>query len=158
MNNNSIDLNNLAQFLDEANKNTFANKNAEKAAPTRLGSSDYHFEKGNLTYHDTYFGDRDFIGEEIVYRDQEPIWGMNYFGFMLSDNVSAKEVGSFLEESIMQRYDNVIPVRGPLNFFKDKWVYKLSINGGLDRFSGQEEISYNHQLVYSLFLRGGLLR
>ncbi len=157
MNNNSVDLNKLAQFLDEANKNTFANKNVEKVASTRLGSSDYHFEKGDFIYHDTYFGNIDFIGEEIVYWYKKPVWGMNYFGFMLSDDISVKDLASFLEESIMQKYDDVIPVRGPLNFSKDAWMYKLSVDGGLDRFSGKEEILYNNQVVYRLFLRGGLL-
>ena len=71
--NNPIDIKELADFLSEANKNTYANKDAPKVAPSRLESEDYHFEKGNLIYHDTYFGGRDFIGEEIVYKNQKPV-------------------------------------------------------------------------------------
>ena len=60
----------LAKFLNEANKATYANKTAPKVAPSRLKSEDYHFEKDGLIYHDTYFGGRDFIGEEIVYEKE----------------------------------------------------------------------------------------
>jgi len=60
-----IDIGGLSRFLREANVNTYANKIAAKAPSSRLGSQDYHFEKNGLTFHDTYFGVRDFIGCEI---------------------------------------------------------------------------------------------
>jgi hypothetical protein len=58
----AIDTNELASFLSEANANTYANKSAAKAAASRLASEDYRFERGDLIFHDTYFGVRDFIG------------------------------------------------------------------------------------------------
>lgn len=154
----SMRLDTLTRFLHKANKNTFANPMAKKAASTRLNSQDYHFEEGNLAYHDTYFGDRDFIGEEIVYQDQQPFWGMNYFGSILADEVTSKELAAFLEKSIMQEYDDVIPVRGPREFSENGWTYRLSVDGGLSHFSGQEEILREGTVIYRLFLRGGLLR
>lgn len=60
----------LAKFLDEANKATYANKDAPEVIASCLKSEDYYFEKDDLIYHDTYFGARDFIGEEIVYKDR----------------------------------------------------------------------------------------
>ena len=79
-----IDADELASFLSEANANTYANKSAAKAAVTRLGSEDYHFERGDLIFHDTYFGVRDFIGGEIIYKNLKPVWGMNYYGVIVS--------------------------------------------------------------------------
>lgn len=64
----------LADFLREANLNTYANIGVKKATSLRPGSSDYHFEKGDLVYHDTYFGSTKFIGEEIVYKKGKPAW------------------------------------------------------------------------------------
>ena len=64
-------------FLEQANKSTYANKDAPKASSSRLKSEDYHFEKDGLIYHDTYFGSRDFMGEEVVYKNTEPVWGLN---------------------------------------------------------------------------------
>ncbi|MBI4599350.1 XRE family transcriptional regulator [Candidatus Uhrbacteria bacterium] len=138
-------------------KNTFANASVEKAPSTRPHSSDYHFEEDNLIYHDTYFGNRDFIGEEIVYQDQNPVWGMNYYGYILAGGVTNKELSTFLERSIMQEYDDVIPVRGPKEFHENNWTYKLTVDGDISRFSGKEEISRNGEVVYRLFLFGGFI-
>lgn len=148
----------LAQFLNEANKYTYANADVKKAASTRLNSEDYHFEKGNLIYHDTYFGSRDFVGEEMIYQDQKPKWGMNYYGFILDDNLTEKELASFLRKSLMQEYSGVIPVRGPQEFSENNWTYKLSVDGDLARFTGQEEILRDGKVVYRLFLHGGFIQ
>jgi hypothetical protein len=64
----------LARFLQVANKRTYANKDVPQAEASRLRSQDYEFEQGDLTYHDTFFGDRDFIGEENSL--QEPKTGV----------------------------------------------------------------------------------
>ena len=67
-----LDVQEIADFLIVANHATWANKNAAKVSSSRLKSEDYHFEQGNLIYHDTYFGGKDFIGGEIVYKDEMP--------------------------------------------------------------------------------------
>ncbi len=148
----------LAQFLKEANKNTYANPAAKKAASTRPNSEDYHFERENLIYHDTYLGGRDFIGEEIVYQDQKPKWGMNYYGFILDDGLPEKELVVFLRTALMQEYGGVIPVRGPKEFSENGWTYELAVDGDLARFRGQEEIFRDGKAVYRLFLHGGFVQ
>jgi hypothetical protein len=70
----------LAEFLVEAHRKTYADKSAAKAPSTRLQSFDYRFGRDDLVYHDTYFGMCDYIGEEIIYRRDVPVWGMNYYG------------------------------------------------------------------------------
>lgn len=111
-----IDLKQLADFLEEANKSTYANKDASKVSSYRLKSEDYHFEKDGLIYHDTYFGSRDFIGEEVVCKNSEPVWGMNYYGYILSDKTDHKELYNFLRDALMKTSSSdIIPVRGPKN-------------------------------------------
>jgi len=78
----------LEAFLKEANINTYANEKIEKTASLRPSSKDYHFEKGDLTYHDTYFGTTKFLGEEIIYKAGKPAWGMNYYGFTLDPKIN----------------------------------------------------------------------
>ncbi|MDP2587282.1 MAG: DUF5680 domain-containing protein [bacterium] len=156
--NNPIYTKELADFLHEANKNTYANKDAPKVAPSRLKSKGYHFEKGDLIYYDTYFGGRDFIGGEIVYKNQKPVWGENYFGFILDKNVSEKDVYDFLRMALMQEYDDTIPVRGPSNFSADNKTYTFIANGDLENFSGKEEISFHGKVVYRCFVHGGFIR
>lgn len=155
---NPIETTELAEFLHEANKATYANKDAPKAAPSRLKSEDYHFEKGSLVYHDTYFGDRDFIGEEIVYKNQKPVWGANYFGFVLDPAISERDVYDFLRKALMQEYDNVIPVRGPNTFSADEKEYDFTADGDLGNFSGKEEIAFNGKIVYRCLIHGGYIR
>ena len=147
----------LTDFLNEANKSTYANKDAPKASSTRLKSEDYHFEKGNLIYHDTYFGSRDFIGEEVVYKDNEPVWGMNYYGFILSETTNEKELYGFLREALMQEYSDIIPVRGGKNYQKDDWEYTNAVEGELNRFTGTEEIYRAGVLVYKCYYHGGFI-
>ena len=144
----------LADFLNEANKSSYANKDALKAPSSRLKSEDYHFEKDGLIYHDTYFGSRDFIGEEIVYKDNQPVWGMNYYGYILSDTTNENELYGFLRQALMQEYSDVIPVRGPVNYQKDDWEYSNSADGELDRFTGTEEIYRAGVLVYKCHYHG----
>lgn len=148
----------LAQFLNAANKATYANKEAPKVAPSRLKSEDYHFEQGGLIYHDTYFGGRDFIGGEIVYENEKPVWGANYFGFVLDENISEKDVYDFLRLALMQEYDDVIPVRGPKHFSTDDKEYRFVVNGDLANFFGAEEISFGGKVVYRCYLHGGFVR
>lgn len=52
-------------------KQTYANSSAERILNTRLNSKDYEYKKGNMIYHDTYFGGTRFIGEEVVYVDNQ---------------------------------------------------------------------------------------
>lgn len=150
-----IDPKELADFLNEASKNTYANKDAPKAEPSRLKSEDYHFEKGNLIYHDTYCGARDFIGEEVVYKDDEPVWAMNYYGFILKPEASTKEVYSILRPALMQEYDDILPVRGPREYKEGQSIYRNSVEGSLERFSGTEEIELNGEKVYTCWYHGG---
>lgn len=147
----------LSSFLKEANKNTYANKDALKAESSRLGSEDYHFKKDGLIYHDTYFGTRYFIGEEIIYRNNRPVWGMNYQGYVLSSTVEEKELYEFLKEALMQEYSEIIPVRGPRRYTNREWGYVNMPIGELSRFTGTEEIYRRDELLYRAYYHGGLI-
>lgn len=153
-----VELNKLKDFLDKANKATYANKNAPKVEASRPKSQDYHFEDGDLIYHDTYFGSRDFIGEEIVYDNKVPVWGANYFGFILSSETgNIKEIYNFLRTALMQDYDSTIPVRGPSEFSSGHWRYNFSAKGSLTNFTGEELILFKGKVVYKLYIHGGLI-
>lgn len=145
----------LTKFLNAANKATYANKEAVKSASLRPSSEDYHFEEGDLTYHDTYFGARDFIGEEVVYKAGVPVWGMNYYGHVLNPDVSTKDAYTILRPALMQEYDDILPVRGPKEFVLENSRYTNKVEGTLDRFSGEENIYLNGELIYRCWYHGG---
>jgi hypothetical protein len=144
-------------FLREANLNTYANEDTERTPSLRPGSKDYHFEKGNLAYHDTYFGATKFVGEEIIYQDTKPIWGMNYYGFTVNDSISESLFDSILRPALMAGSGDNIPVRGPKEFINGEWKYTFRTEGDLSNFTGIEEISKNNKVVCQLYCHGGII-
>ncbi|MFA5838433.1 MAG: DUF5680 domain-containing protein [Candidatus Paceibacterota bacterium] len=155
-----MNLDKLTNFLKTAKKNTYAFETAKKVISQRLGSKDYEYKEGEFVYHDTYFGSRDFIGEEIVYESEKPIWGMNYNGFILdeNENIDEKEVYSFLRKALIQDYNDIIPVRGPKNFKIENYEYKNNISGTLGKFGGREEILKDENVIYYAIFHGGFIK
>lgn len=70
----------LIEFLIKAKTSTYADGIKYKVTSTKPNSIDYHYDEDNYIYHDTYFGSKEFYGEEIVYFDDKPIWNMEYKG------------------------------------------------------------------------------
>ncbi len=75
----SIPLDTLEAFIVRAKAATYVG-GAASLLPYRLGSKDLQFAEGDWAYHDSYLGESDFIGQEIVYYRRVSVWGMNYFG------------------------------------------------------------------------------
>lgn len=50
------------------------------------------------------------------------------------------------------------PFRGPESFTEGDWVYQDSHQGSLDRFEGEETISFANRVVYRLTYSGGSIR
>ena len=147
----------LYNFLIEAKKQTYANENVEKKAPSRKGSHDYEYSNGEMTYHDTYFGGVNFMGEEVVYEQTEtPIWGMNYYGVTLDNTLSEEAIDKALRPALMLvGSDDTIPVRGPKEFINGEYKYIFNVTGDLNSFSGEESIYVNDKKVYTLKCHGG---
>lgn len=146
------------KFIKEAKVNTYAKSDERGAQILKDGGKKFEYKKDNFYYRDIYYGFNPFVGEEVVYQDKNPVWGMNYFGFILADDLTEKEISSFLRKSLIQEYDGIIPVRGPREFSENNWTYKLSVNGDLSRFTGQEKILRDGRVVYQLFLHGGFIQ
>jgi hypothetical protein len=147
----------LNAFLREANLNTYANENVEKASSLRPGSRDYHFEKGDLVFHDTFFGATKFMGEEIIYKNGKAAWGMNYYGFTLNEEISENLFDAILRPALMSGSGDNLPVRGPKEFVNGEWKYTFKTEGNLKNFTGVEEISRNGEVVCRLYCHGGFI-
>lgn len=148
----------LSAFLKKAKKATYASETAKKAVPQRPGSKDYEFKDDEWLYHDTYFGGVHFIGEEIAYKDERPLWGMNYNGYVVDDSVSEVEIDKSLRGALKQEYTDVIPVRGPKSYKIENYEYKNTVDGGLDRFEGREEVFKDGKLIYYAVFHGGVIK
>ena len=67
-----MDTKKLSDFLVKAKINTYAS------------GKEFDFEEKEFRYRDRYFGFNPFIGEEVVWQKKEIIWGMNYYGRIVS--------------------------------------------------------------------------
>ena len=152
-------LEDLCTFLIEAKKQTYANEKVKKILSSRKGSYDYEYSNGIMTYHDTYFGGTNFMGEEVVYLSNEtPIWGMNYYGTTLDESLSEETIDKALRPALMKvGEDDTIPVRGPKEFVNSEYKYTFEVSGTIDYFDGVESIYKNNQKVYVLKCHGGAI-
>jgi len=73
---NTIPLGELEKFIVRAKAATYVG-NGPRVFPS-TASHDLEYHEGSFAYLDSYFGGTDFIGEEVVYYNQEPVWAMNY--------------------------------------------------------------------------------
>ena len=146
----------LYNFLIKAKKQTYANESIEKKDASRVGSNDYEYSDGKMTYHDTYFGGTNFMGEEV--EDNTPIWGMNYYGVTLDDSLSEEAVDNALRPALIKvGEDDILPVRGPKEFENNGYKYTFEVTGDLNYFTGTETISKDGIKVYQLKCHGGLI-
>lgn len=76
----------MKKFLVRAKVNTYAG-DGDLSASSRPNSKDLHYIEGDISYIDSYFESTDFIGEEVVFENEKPIWGMNYHGKMLVTDI-----------------------------------------------------------------------
>ena len=151
-------------FLINAKKSTYANSNIKKVESSRVGSSDYHYEEiidnKKYIYHDTYFGGTKFMGEEVVYCDNnKPIWGMNYYGVTLDDTLGEEAMDKALRPALMKvgEDENIIPVRGIAKFENNGYTYTFKTTGTIEKFDGIEQIYKANNLIYELHCSGGMI-
>lgn len=120
----------LVEFLIKAKTKTYADGTKYKVASTSPNSMDYHYEEGKYIYHDTYFGSKEFYGEEIVYFNNEPIWHMEYKGGILNNETT--DVYDKVLKPALKNIDCKFPLRGPKEFIVDNCKYTFEVTGDLD--------------------------
>ena len=147
-------------FLVKAKKGTYANGNASKSPSSRLLSKDYHYEDSHFTYHDTYFGGVKFMGEEVVYYNENILWGMNYYGVTLDSSLTEEVMDKVLRVALMKvgEDENIIPVRGPKEFINGDYLYTFDVEGNMENFIGTEQIYKDKKLIYELICHGGIIK
>ena len=148
------------EFLVKAKKSTYANSNAPKVLSSRVKSKDYEFTDGDYIYHDTYFGGVKFMGEEVVYYNDNILWGMNYYGVTLDDSLAEELMDKVLRVALMKvgKDKDIIPVRGPKEFVNEDYLYTFNVDGDMENFVGTEQIYKDKKLIYELKCHGGIIK
>lgn len=141
----------VIRFLCRAKKATYAGggRGVESSRPY---SHDSAHSEGKYKYIDTYLGSERFIGEEAIWIEDVPYWGMNYAGRVLEEGFS----GAFLKE-VLLAVTEAYPYRGPLVYQKGDYKYHCIVNGAFEWFSGYEEIYLNDKKIYECMFHGGII-
>lgn len=139
-------------FVHSAKLQTYAVNGQPESLTLRQGSKDYRYQLDDYSYHDSYLGNELFVGEEVVYHQQQPIWSLSYAGNVLSQRFSS----SFLKEALGQVPSNR-PFRGPNHYHQGKYYYQCQNQGDFKWFQGSEVIFYEQEKVFELFFHGGEL-
>jgi hypothetical protein len=149
----------LAEFILAAKAATYAAQGDEASvAPVLADSKQLEYRDGAWHYRDIYVGMFRFVGQEIVYRDQQAIWSMAYSGG-LSDGVDrglTRPVYAHLRKALLQA-PLALPLRGPAVLENGSMRYTCDVDGTLDGFHGVERIFQGGILVYVLRFSGGHL-
>jgi hypothetical protein len=145
----------FVDFLIRAKQDTYASGRAPDSS-SRPSSHDLSYSEGELKYIDTYLGGFHFIGEEAVWQNDKPLWGMNYYGKMLAPEFP-DGFSEFLKASLM-RVPREAPFRGPAEFHAGNFDYRCEWQGDPGKFTGEEEIFYNGEKVYWLAFHGGEIK
>ena len=113
-----------------------------------------------MIYHDTYFGGTNFIGEEVVYIDNQTYWAMNYYVTTLDETLVEEAMDKALRPALMKVGEdtNVIPVRGPKEFINGEYKYIFEVSGDINCFNGVETVYKNDVKIYELRCTGGLIK
>ena len=147
----------LSKFLVKAKINTYASSGERGEKVLLDGSKELEFEEKEFKYRDRYFGYDHFIGEEIVWQNEKVVWGMNYYGEIISEIIPAKQIYQFLQEALKKITENK-PFRGPGNFKENDFKYINKVEGTVEKFEGREIIFYKEKLVYKLSYYGGAVK
>jgi hypothetical protein len=145
----------LILFLLEAKQKTYAG-GGEHAPSSRPASFDLPYRRGDYFYLDSYLGGERFVGEEAVWLNGQPLWGMNYYGYLLAPE-APEGFGEFLKRALLA-VPVEAPYRGPAFYKEGLFEYRCEWDGAVERFEGRETIWLAQQPIYELLFHGGTIQ
>lgn len=153
----AIDIDALHTFIVRAKAATYVG-DGEKVTSCRAGSHDLRFADGEWAYLDSYFGGTDFIGEEVVYFAEKPVWAMNYYGRILrAELLTAAQAGQMIKASLSRMYQEN-RFLGGFEHTENDLTYVDTSEGSVDSFRGREFIRRGQEVAYELVYHGGLIK
>lgn len=130
----------------------------DPVAPSRRGAHEIAWAHGDWRYLDSYFGGTDFLGQEVLWFRDEPIWVMNYYGYILKPQlIDGARAGATIKPALSALYREGRFLGG------FEWVgphgrYVDTNRGGPAQFHGREVIVVDGLEAYALDYFGGLVK
>lgn len=132
-----------------------------KAEASRPGSHDLAWSEGHWRYLDSYFGGTDFIGQEVVWFKEEPVWAMTYYGYIaLPDLIDGQRAGATIKAALSAMYAMYAEGRflGGYQWAGAHGTYIDRSTGDVSHFHGREVILVEGREAYALDYFGGLVK
>ena len=129
-----------------------------KTAPSRPGAHDLAWSEGPWRYLDSYFGGTDFIGQEALWFEGEPVWAMNYYGhILLPDLIDGQRAGETIKAALSAMYAEG-RFLGGFEWTGPHGTYRDQSSGDVGHFHGREVILVGGREAYALDYCGGLVK
>lgn len=146
----------LHDFIVRAKAATYVG-DGQHVPSCRPSSHDLKFTGGDWDYLDSYFGGRDFIGEEVVCYIGKPVWAMNYYGRILNaDLITPAQAGQVIKASLSKMYAGG-RFLGGFEYHHEEFTYTDTSEGDVTSFRGREFISRAGETAYELYYHGGTI-
>ncbi|MDA3900607.1 MAG: DUF5680 domain-containing protein [Spirochaetes bacterium] len=145
------------KFLTEAKRQTYASGENGVKEILPDGAMIMRYGCNPLTYVDRFFGGEPYIGEEILFNEDQAIWGMNFTGRLIGAGIDMRDrVYGFLQEALREKLVDA-PTRGPEKHTRAGYTYKTHMQGTMEFFNGYEEILFGTDVVYNGYYHGGTI-
>jgi Domain of unknown function (DUF5680) len=150
-------MNGLEPFIIRAKAACYVGA-GRRVRASRTASHDLTFADGAWRYRDSYFGGTDFLGQETVWHAAKPVWAMNYYGFILRDDlITAADTARIIRTALSAMYAEGRFLGGFQYRIGDD-LYHDESTDNLQRFTGTERIDRGGVTVYQLHYHGGMVR
>ncbi|KQV63787.1 DUF5680 domain-containing protein [Rhizobium sp. Root1220] len=147
----------LQAFILEAKRATYVGGGSASHA-CRRASHDIRYECGPWSYLDSYFGGTDFLGQEVVWKNDDPVWAMNYYGRILDQElIDGAIAGTVIQEALSALY-RLGRFLGAFEYVVRQYRYVDNSNESVEGFVGIERIYVEAKEVYRLDYHGGLVK
>ena len=150
----------LIPFIVEAKASTYA-VDLAPGESSRPESHDRTYTRDRFTYLDSTVGGTDFLGQEVVYIFEEPVWAMNYYGYIIDPTFTPEAIGDVLQPALSALYRDG-RFLGGFEYERDGMRYIDTNEGTVTSFRGLEWIEQDEsdapRRIYELMYHGGLIR
>jgi hypothetical protein len=129
-----------------------------KVGASRLGSHDLSWSEGDWRYLDSYFGGTDFLEQEVIWFKGEPVWAMNYYGYIvLPELIDGRRAGDTIKAALSAMYAEGRFLDG-FQWTGPHGIYIDRSTGDVSHFHGREVILVEGREAYALDYFGGLVK
>ncbi len=156
----------LTQILLKARTKTYVSGGGV-VRPALSGTKQLEYKEGNWFYRDVYYtGNGIFMGLETIYKDNEPVWAMSYYGNF--KKMSGEEIDKILGKALLENWQDARTWKHVEWEFEDyKYICepdeaedleREEFIGSIEEMAGREKIYKQGKDVYTFVYAGGLIK